>query len=80
MTASTTSWVVLFPPKSLVRCLPSKITCLTAVSNLSANDGNWRCLSIIAEDSSRATGFAFFCSVTFSFPTFPADAPCSNTA
>lgn len=40
MTASTISWVVLTPPRSFVLYLPSEITRLTAVSSLSANDGN----------------------------------------
>jgi len=80
MTASTTSWVVLVPPRSLVLYWPSAITRLTAVSSRSANDGNCRCLNIIADDRSRATGFAFFCANSLSFPTFPAEAPCSKTA
>ncbi|KAM7519997.1 hypothetical protein LguiB_018959 [Lonicera macranthoides] len=50
MTASTTSWVVLSPPWSLVRFFPSAITHLTAVSKRSANEGNWRCLSIMADE------------------------------
>ena len=79
-TASTTSWVELSPPRSFVRYLPSAITRLTAVSRRSANEGNWRCRSIMADERSRATGFAILCSVIFSFPTFPAEAPCSKTA
>ena len=80
ITASTTSWVVLPPPRSFVRYFPSEITRFTAVSRRSAKEGNWRCRSIMADDRSKATGFAFFCSNNFSFPTFPAEAPCSKTA
>ncbi|KAL8143350.1 hypothetical protein V2J09_016382 [Rumex salicifolius] len=40
ITASTTSWVVLLPPRSFVRYFPSDITFFTAVSSRSANDGN----------------------------------------
>lgn len=80
ITASTTSCVVLCPPRSLVRYSPSEITRFTALSSRSANEGNWRCLNIMAEERSNATGFAVFCSTIFSFPTFPAEAPCSNTA
>lgn len=60
--------------------LTSAITSFTAVSSLSANEGNCKCLNIMADERSKATGFAFFCSTIFSFPTFPAEAPCSNTA
>lgn len=80
MTASTTSWVVLDPPRSFVRCLPSKMTRFTAVSNRSANAGNWRCLSIMADERRSATGLALFSFNCVSLPTFPAEAPCSNTA
>jgi len=80
ITASTTSWVVLVPPRSFVLYLPSKMTRFTALSNRSANTGNWRCLSIIAEERRSATGLAFFSCTTLSLPTFPAEAPCSNTA
>lgn len=80
MTASTTCCVVLSPPRSLVLYFPSKITFFTASSSRFANVGNWRCLNIMAEDRSKANGFAVFCSTIFFFPTFPAEAPCSNTA
>ncbi|KAK2355428.1 isocitrate dehydrogenase [NAD] regulatory subunit 1, mitochondrial [Trifolium repens] len=80
ITASTTSWVVLVPPRSFVRYLPSRMTFSTATSKRSANAGNWRCLSIIADERRSATGLAVFCAATFSLPTFPAEAPCSKTA
>ncbi|MFS7954936.1 hypothetical protein Hanom_Chr07g00636511 [Helianthus anomalus] len=80
MTASVTSCVVLLPPRSFVRYLPSLITRFTALSKRSAYSGSSRCLSIMADERSRATGFAFFFSTIFGFPTFPADAPCSKIA
>lgn len=80
MTPSTTSWVVLCPPRSFVLHLPSNMTRATAVSSRSAKEGNCRCLNIMADERSRATGFAFFLSNIFWFPTFPAEAPCSKIA
>lgn len=80
ITASVTSWVVLLPPRSLVRYFPSKITCFTAVSKRFAKSGSCTCLSIMADERSRAIGFALFFSTIFGFPTFPADAPCSKIA
>jgi hypothetical protein len=74
------SWVLLVPPRSFVRHVPSANTFSTACSSRSANDGNWRCRSIIAEDNSNAVGFAVRPWTSFSFPTFPAEAPCSKTA
>ena len=60
-TSSTTSVVLLFPPRSGVRHVPSRITSSTARSIRSAPSPYPRWRSMSAAERMAASGFAMFC-------------------